>query len=286
MEEKNIVKKVSIISVISNFLLLLLKLVVSIISKSQAMLADSLNSAGDIVASVVSYIGAKVSAKPKDYDHPHGHGKAEYVFTIVISLCMIIASLSMISSSIKSILNHSKMEFSIKLIAICIITILVKITLFIYTKKVLKKTSSILIKANNEDHRNDIFITSGTLISIILSYLGYNFVDGIVGILISIWIIYVGLKLFYLAYTVLMDTSLGINEQNELVKFIEENDEILHVDSIISKPTGSKFIIIIKLSMDGTLTLEHSHQVIGKIKDDIAKKYDYVEDIIIHVNPH
>lgn len=284
--EENIVKKVSVISVLSNLLLLILKLAVSLISRSQAMLADTLNSAGDIVASVISYIGARISSKPKDEDHPHGHGKAEYVFAIIISLCMIVASISMISSSVQSIVNKSTLEFSIYLVIVCIITILLKLILFIYTKNLLKKNSSILIKANNEDHRNDIFVTSGTILGIVSSVFGFSFVDGLVGIIISIWIIIVGIKLFISAYRVLMDTSLDANVQKEIIKFIEKNDEILHVDSIISKPIGANFIIIVKLSMDGSKTLEHSHQVVGKIKDEIVKKFDYIEDVIIHVNPH
>lgn len=285
-ENGNIVKKVSVISVLTNLFLLCIKLMVSIMSKSQAMLADSLNSAGDIVASIVSYIGAKISSKPQDLDHPHGHGKAEYIFSAVISLCMIVAALSMIVSSISSIIYRESLEFSYKLIVICLITIVTKFILFLYTKHQLKKKNSILIKANNEDHRNDIFVTLGTLLGIGCSALGFYYADGIIGILISIWIMYVGVKLFLSAYKILMDTSLDQEKLNDIIAFIEKDDDILHVDSIVSKPIGENYIIIVKLSMDGMLTLDYVHKVIGKIKNEIVNNYDFISDVIIHANPH
>lgn len=283
---RNIVKKVSIISVLTNIFLLAIKFFISVISGSQAMLADSLNSAGDIVASIISYIGAKIASKPEDVEHPHGHGKAEYIFAVIISLCMIIASFSMIVSSTSSIIHKESIVFSYKLIIICLVTIITKFLLYMYTGYQLKKKNSILIKANNEDHRNDMFVTLGTLIGICLSLKGIYFADGLIGILISIWIMCVGIKLFLSSYKILMDTNLEQKKTDEIIEYIEKNEDILHVDSIISKPVGEKYIIIIKLSMDGMLTLDYVHKVIGKIKAELVNKYDFISDVIIHANPH
>lgn len=281
-----ITKKVSIISMVANLVLLCLKLLVSLISKSQAMLADTLNSGGDIVNSLVSYIGAKISSKPEDEDHPHGHGKADYIFAGIISLCMIIAALDMIYNSVLSIINNQAVVFSYKLIIVCLITILTKIMLFLYTRVVLKKNDNILIRANNEDHRNDIFLTTGTIIGIIFSLLGIHFVDGVVGIIISCSIIYSASKLLSRSYIVLMDTSLNADKENEIKEFVEKNEAILHVDSLISKPIGESYIIILKISMDGNVSLKHAHDLSGKIKSEIKEQFDFVSDVIIHVNPH
>ena len=161
------------------------------------MIADSINSAGDIFASLMSFVGAKVSSKPKDDDHPYGHGKAEYIFSELISISMIIAALVMLNNSIQSIILNQKLDFSIWLVVVCIVTILVKLCLYLYTKVQYKKYNSILVKASMEDHRNDIFVTLGTLVGISFSIFNIYFIDGIVGDLISIWIGFVGFKLFY-----------------------------------------------------------------------------------------
>lgn len=285
-ERSSTIKKVSIMGIIANLLLLVIKVIVGFMARSQAMIADALNSAGDIFASFMSYIGAKISSKPNDDDHPHGHGKAEYVFTQLISISMIVASVMMINSSIESIINKAHIEFSIWLIVVCVITILIKVLLYFYTKFNSKKYNSLLIQASMEDHRNDVFVTLGTVVSIISSYFGFYFIDGIVGILISCWIAYAGFNLFKSAYKVLMDTNIDEEKQQEIIKKVLEFKDILHVDSIISKPIGNKNIIILKVSMDGNMTINLSHDIAGKIKDDLINQFDYIYDVIVHINPH
>ena len=280
------VKKVSVLGICANIFLLLIKGIIGFVSNSQAMIADSLNSAGDIFASAMSFIGAKVSSKPCDDDHPYGHGKAEYVFSFVISISMIVASIMMIKTSAESIILKSKVKFSWLLLVICLVTIFTKFILFIYTNKKNKETSSILIKASSEDHRNDMFLTIGTLIGIISSYFGLYFLDGIVGILISLWIIFVGIKLLRESYVVLMDTSLDDSTYKDIISFVEADDRILHVDEVLSKPVGNRHIIILKVSMDGDMSLEKAHNIGGKIKEDLMNKFDFICDVIIHINPH
>lgn len=283
--EKSI-KTVSIVGVIANVFLLVIKGVIGFISGSQAMIADSLNSAGDIFASFMSYVGAKLALKPKDKDHPYGHGKAEYIFSFIISISMILASIFMVKTSLESIIYKKKVIFSYTLLVICLVTIFIKAILYIYTKKKYKETNSILVKASMEDHRNDIFVTGGTLIGVISSYFGIYIVDALVGIFISFWIIYVGIKLLRDSYIVLMDTSLEEKVYEEIINQVESDENILHVDDILSKPVGNKYIIILKISMDGDMKLEKAHNIGGKIKEDLINKYDFITDVITHINPH
>ena len=250
------------------------------------MIADSLNSAGDIFASFMSYVGAKLALKPKDKNHPYGHGKAEYIFSFIISISMILASIFMIKTSIESIVYKKAVIFSYTLLVICVVTIFTKVILYIYTKNKYKETNSILVKASMEDHRNDIFVTVGTLIGVISSYFGIYIVDSIIGIIISFWIIYVGINLLRDSYIVLMDTSLDEKAYEEIIKLVESDENILHVDDVLSKPVGNKYIIILKISMDGDMKLEKAHNIGGKIKEDLINKYDYITDVITHINPH
>ena len=280
------IKTVSIIGVIANVFLLGIKGVIGFISGSQAMIADSLNSAGDIFASFMSYVGAKLALKPKDKNHPYGHGKAEYIFSFIISISMILASIFMIKTSIESIVNKKAVIFSYTLLIICVVTIFIKVILYIYTQNKYKETNSILVKASMEDHRNDIFVTVGTLIGVISSYFGIYIVDSIIGISISFWIIYVGINLLRDSYIVLMDTSLDEKAYEEIIKLVESDENILHVDDVLSKPVGNKYIIILKISMDGDMKLEKAHNIGGKIKEDLINKYDYIIDVITHINPH
>ena len=168
------VKLASILGIIGNLFLLIIKAIIGFFTNSQAMIADSFNSAGDIISSVMTFIGNKIASKPKDDDHNLGHGKAEYIYSMLISIAMILMSLKIFKDSLFSILNNNKYIFSWMLIIVCVITILVKISLYVYTNKLSKKYDNLLIKANSKDHLIDCIITFFNLISLcIFKYLSY-----------------------------------------------------------------------------------------------------------------
>lgn len=287
MDEKNlVVKKVSVLGIICNLFLLIIKIISGLVFKSQAMLADGVSSAGDIFASLMSFIGNRISSKPSDNDHPYGHGKAEYIFSQIIGLSMIVVAFIMIKNSIESIIYRERLEFSILLLVVAIITIILKTVLYLYTKKMYIKNKSILIKSSMEDHRNDIFVTSGTLIGILFSLFGIYFIDGIVGCLISLWILSVGFNIFKTSYRVLMDTSLDDDILKEISDMVLAYEEVKHLDVINTKPIGDKYILILKIAMKGDYTIIESHDIGKKIKNNIKDKYEFVNDVIIHINPY
>ena len=103
------------------------------------MIADSINSAGDIFASLMTFIGNKIASEPNDEDHNFGHGKAEYIFSMFISISMILVSAKLLYDSIMTFILGSQLIFSWFLVAVCIVTIITKVILFIYVKKINKK---------------------------------------------------------------------------------------------------------------------------------------------------
>ena len=189
-------KKVGFLGIICNLFLMIIKFIMAIFSKSSAMMADSINSAGDIFSSLMTYIGNKIAEVPSDEDHNFGHGKAEYIFSMLISIFMLCLAIKIFIDSIISIVLKQKFIFSIYLIIVCLITILTKLSLYFYTKSLLKKHSNILIKASMKDHRNDALLTTGTLLSAILGYMGLYFFDGIFGAITSIYIFISGLSIY------------------------------------------------------------------------------------------
>lgn len=282
-EREKVIKKVSILTMLCNLLLFIFKIIFGIFSKSQSMIADAVNSAGDIFSSIVSYIGIRIASKPKDKEHPYGHGKAEYIFASLIGILMIIASVIMIKNSILSLLNNVQLEYSIFLIIICIINIVIKIVLMLYTNSKYKKYNNILLKANFEDQRNDIFVTLSVLIGIIFSFYGINFIDSIIGIGISTWIIFVAVRIIKPSYMVLMDTQGNfISKAQDTVKAFEE---IISIDKFIAKPVGQNYIVILEISMDKNKTLEYIHEYIDEIEKKLLSEYQMISDVIIHVNP-
>lgn len=285
MNKYKMIKKASILGIIGNIFLLIIKGIIGFNTNSMSMIADAFNSAGDIVSSLMTYIGNKISSVPKDYDHNLGHGKAEYIYSMLISIIIFMMSYEVFKSSFISLINKENYLFSPYLIIACVITILVKLFLFIYTNKLSKDYNNLLIKANAKDHRNDMLITMLNLTAIFLSKKGIYYFDGIVGMVIAVWIFISGLKIFKESYDVLMDKSLDIETQEKVYKIIKTHKEIKKVQHFNSTPVGYQYQISFTIFVDGNLSTFESHEIANKLEKEIDKKIPEIYLTVIHVNP-
>lgn len=285
MEDKyTFTKKAGIYGIAGNIFLLIIKAIVGFISKSQSMIADSVNSAGDIFASLMTFIGNKIASVPKDSNHNLGHGKAEYIFSLFISISMILVSAKLLYDSVITLIFGSELEFSWFLIIVCILTIITKLFLFFYTRKAFKQYNNILLEANMKDHRNDCIVTTFTLISILLTLVGIYWFDSIVGIGISIWICYTGITIFIESYNVLMDISVDDKTKDLILDIVHSYKEIQNVDELISTPVGDRYLIFLTIYLDGNMSTFDSHELADNLENTI-NGLDKVYKTVVHVNP-
>ena len=285
MEDRfKVTKRVGTFGIIGNIFLLAIKAIVGFASKSQAMIADSVNSAGDIFASLMTFIGNKIASAPKDEDHNFGHGKAEYLFSLFIAISMILVSVKMIIDAIMSLFNGNEIIFSWWLVIVCIVTIIVKLVLFIYTRIMYKKYNNLLIASSMEDHRNDCIITTFTLISTFLSLKGINWFDSVVGIGISAWICKTGIEIFMESYNILMDVSIDEETKDIILDLVHGYKEVKAINGISSTPVGYQYIIFLTIAVDGNMTTFDSHTLADNLEKNIAG-LDKVYKAIVHVEP-
>ena len=249
------------------------------------MIADSFNSFGDVFSSLMTYIGNKISSKKPDEDHNLGHGKAEYIYSFLISIVMILTAFTVIKNAIFTYIHNSEITFNYILIIVCVITIITKLSLYLYTKKVYKKHKNILVEANSKDHRNDCFITTGTLLSTLLGIHGYKIIDIIVGILIGSCILYRGLKILKESYDVLMDKTMNEETKDKVLEVVRNNKEVEKIDNFKSTPVGYKYQVSFTIFVDGNLSTFKSHEIANKLEREIEKKIDEVYLCVIHVDP-
>ena len=285
MDEKyNKIKKAGITGILGNIFLSIIKGFIGLVTHSQAMIADSFNSASDILASLMTFIGNKISSEPKDNTHNFGHGKAEYIFSLFISITMIGVSIKLFIDSILSLIHQSHFEFSWMLIIVCIITIITKLFLYLYTKKLYKQYDNILLKSNYQDHRNDCVVTTFTLISILFGLVNIYWIDGIVGLGISIWIFISGFEIFIESYNVLMDISLDEDTKKFIMDLVKEHDEIKNCYNLYSTPVGYKYFVIFTIAVDGNMTTYNSHCLANHLEKDI-EALDKIDKVVVHVHP-
>ena len=278
-------KKSAIIGIVGNLFLLIIKAISGFAFHSQSMIADSVHSAVDFFSSLMTLIGNKISSIPSDNDHNLGHGKAEYIYSMLISISMIIISYKLLIQNISQmIFGNEKIEFSIYLVISALLTIFVKFCLFSYTMFNYKKHKNMLLEANMKDHRNDMIITFFTLVSIIASKFGITYLDNIVGIGISICIFYSAVVIFLESYNVLMDKTIDEITKNQILKIVKNHSEIKKINHLNASPVGSKYMISISIFVDGNMSTFESHDIANSLEQEITN-LNNVQLTIVHVNP-
>ena len=285
MERYKKVRLASIFGIIGNIFLFVIKLITGLLTNSRAMLADSFNRASDVFSSFMTLIGNKISSIPSDDDHNLGHGKAEYIYSMLISIAMFGLSFTIFKDSFISLFIQSEYNFSMWLIIICLITIITKFILYIYTRKIAKEQNNLLIEANSKDHRNDCLITILNLVSCLFAKYGIYFLDGITGIIISLWILFTGIKIFKASYDVLMDKSISEETKRKVFEIINKHEEIKKVIHFNATPVGYKYQISFTIYVDGNLSTFESHEIANRLEKEIANKLEQIYLTVIHVNP-
>ncbi len=277
-------KRAGLFGILGNLFLLIIKGTVGFLFKSQSMIADAANSAGDIFASLMTFIGNKIASEPQDKSHNFGHGKAEYIFSMFISISMVVIAFKLLYDSIYTLIYGSELIFSWFLVIVCIITILIKLALFLYTNRLAKKFENILLEANRNDHRNDCIVTTFTLMSILLTLVGIYWFDGVVGIGISIWICLTGAKIFMESYNVLMDISLDEKTKEIIMDLAHSYKEIQKVDEISSTPVGHQYVVVLIIYVDGNMSTFKSHELADQLELSVSG-LEKIYRAIVHVEP-
>lgn len=197
---------------------------------------------------------------------------------------MIFVASKLLFDSIMSLVYKEVFIFSWFLVIVCIVTIIVKLSLYLYTNILVKKYNNILLEANMKDHKNDCIVTTFTLISILLSFFDIFWFDGIVGIGISLWICYTGIKIFIESYNILMDISIDTDTEKLILDLAHSYKDIKKVDNISSSPVGYQYIVVMTIYVDGNMSTFNSHNLADSLEQDITK-LDKIYKTIIHVNP-
>ncbi len=188
-------KRASIVGVFANILLAVGKLVVGIISASVSIIADALNNFSDCISSVVTMIGFKLAQKPADSDHPYGHARFEYIASLIVAILVLFVGFELIKSSVEKIIEPTSINFQLIVVIILAVSIVVKFMLYLYNSALAKKINSTALKATSIDCRNDSIMTTCVLIATIVEHYSSLKIDGYMGVLIALFILYSGIKL-------------------------------------------------------------------------------------------
>ena len=274
----------SVISIVLNLILFLIKALIGLILKSISITADAFNNLSDSASSIISLIAFKFSVKPPDKEHPLGHGRYEYISSLVISFLIILVGGSFVKSSFLKILNKELTSFSWPLFSILVLSIFIKVGIGFLNLNVSKKINSQSLKATSVDAFYDVLITTILSISILFSKFTNLSLDGYAGLIISVFIIFSGIKLIKETLSPL----LGEAPDEKFVASLEENilnyENILGVHDLIVHNYGpNRTLASIHAEVPSNLTLINVHSLIDKIEKDIEKNMGV--HLVIHIDP-
>lgn len=279
--------KVSVISIILNCLLTLIKFISGVISKSSAMISDSVHSLSDVLSTFVVIIGVKISNKKADSDHPYGHERIECVSAIILSGMLFIIGALIGINGIKNVTNSSNLVMPGVLALIAsIISIILKEAMYQYTIRVSKKINSAALKADAWHHRSDALSSIGSFIGILGSRLGFKIFDPLASVIISLCIIKVSIDIFKDAIDKMVDKSCDKEVIDKVISVIEKNESVKNIDDIKTRQFGNKAYVDVEISVDENLLLKDAHKVAEEIHDSVENEINIVKHCMVHVNPY
>ena len=279
--------KVSIISIILNCLLTLIKFISGVISKSSAMISDSVHSLSDVLSTFVVIIGVKISNKKADSDHPYGHERIECVSAIILSGMLFIIGALIGINGIKNVTNSSNLVMPGVLALIAsIISIISKEAMYQYTIRVSKKINSAALKADAWHHRSDALSSIGSFIGILGSRLGFKIFDPLASVIISLCIIKVSIDIFKDAIDKMVDKSCDKEVIDKVISVIEKNESVKNIDDIKTRQFGNKAYVDVEISVDENLLLKDAHKVAEEIHNSVENEINIVKHCMVHVNQY
>lgn len=277
-------KLASVVGIISNTILCIAKILVGLISGSIAIIADGINNLADASSSVITLAGFKLSAMPEDEEHPYGHARIEYITGMIVSVLIVVVGVELIKSSIDKILHPEPLEFSWSIVIVLLLAILLKIWQAMFNIKVGKKINSVALTATGADSRNDVISTAAVLFSIIIGKMANIQIDGYMGVLVALFIIWSGIGL-------IKETSsplLGEAPDPDLVAAISEMasdfDGVLGIHDLVVHNYGpGKIFASIHIEVDANGDLMESHDMVDNIERQLSKKLHIV--LTAHMDP-
>ncbi|MBO4781568.1 MAG: cation transporter, partial [Lachnospiraceae bacterium] len=183
-----------IVGVICNVFLFAGKMTIGLVINSSAVIADSFNNLSDAASSIISLVGAKLAAKPADKEHPFGHGRYEYIVALVVSFLILEVGFTCFKSSIDKIFHPEDLNITTVALVILLVSIMVKIWLSLFNRKLGKKIDSKVLLATAKDALGDVFVTSATVCSLLIYKIFDLNVDGYVGCIVALMVFWAGIS--------------------------------------------------------------------------------------------
>ena len=287
VEEQKIIRKLSLTGILGNVFLSAFKLFAGIFGKSGAMVSDAVHSLSDVFATLIAYIGVKLSKQPEDAEHPYGHERLECVASLILGLILAGTGIAIGYAGIRKLFfSEGSLEIPTMLPLIAaVVSVVVKEGMYRYTMYYARKMDSDAFRADAWHHRSDAISSIGSLIGIALARMGFPFMDPVAGLVICALILKVAYDISRDAVSKMLDTSCSDAFEQKLRTFIQEQPGVEQIDLLHTRLFGNKVYVDLEIRVRRDISLVDAHSIAESVHSSVEKRFPNVKHIMIHINP-
>jgi len=274
----------SIVGMICNLILFGIKMMVGILINSISVMADAFNNLSDAASSVISFIGVKLAERPADKEHPFGHGRFEYIAALAVAFLILQVGVSLFQSSFSKVLKPEEVVFNPFLVGILCVSILVKVWMMLFNRKLGKRINSTVMKATAADSLGDVMVTSATIVSAIIAGLTGLKIDGYMGLVVSIIVMLAGFRIAKDTLEPLLGQAIDHEVYQRITNMVESYEGIVGSHDLIIHSYGPTHrMATIHAEVPSDINFEKAHETIDRIERDVLEKLDIF--LVIHMDP-
>lgn len=278
---------VSVVGIILNVLLFAAKFCVGTLFASVSITADAVNNLSDAGSQVISLISFRIAAKPADREHPYGHGRIEYVASLLVSFLILYIGIDLLIESISKIISGEMPEAS--WVSVCVLggSVLVKLWLAIFNRKIGRRIDSSVMRATAADCLSDVISTSAVLISVVLMlffpHWGINF-DAYMGVIVAVLILIAGLKILNETKNSILGEAPSEEIVAEIYRIVKSEPEALGIHDLTVHNYGpGRVIAALHVEVDGKVDVFHTHDMVDNLERRLRRECGV--EATIHMDP-
>lgn len=277
---------VSIVSIVVNIALSLMKLFAGIVAHSGAMISDAIHSASDVFSTIIVIVGVRISSKKEDKEHPYGHDRMECVASLILAGLLAVTGFLIGKSGVQTIASGKAIAVpGVLALVAAVVSIAVKEWMYHYTIRAAKRVNSSALKADAWHHRSDALSSVGALIGIAGARLGLPILDPLAEIIIALMVIKVGFDIGKDSINKMVDRSVDEKTLAAILRVAEHHPGVVRVDDLRSRTFGSNFYIDLEIAVDHTLDIQRAHAIAETLHNVLEERYPNLKHCMIHVNP-
>ncbi|NUN68159.1 MAG: cation transporter [Bacteroidetes bacterium] len=273
--------------IVVNGALALVKGIAGFLGNSYALIADAIESASDVVSSLIVVSGLRIAAKPRDENHPYGHGKAEPIAALVVALSLFGAAVTIILQSYHEIItpHHAPEPFTL---IVLIIVVVVKEALFRSVFRVAEEVQSTAVRTDAWHHRSDAITSAAAFIGISAALIGgdgYESADDWAALFASVIIIYNAYGLFRPALDEIMDAAPPADVAERVRAAAATVPGVLGLEKCFVRKMGLDYFVDLHVIVDGAATVREGHRIGHDVKDAVCHALPRIADVMVHIEP-